>query len=87
MNNPEIEQIKKLTFYDKLLEVEKTSLVALIEIILEQREKKLIEKVDKILTIDVNPSNDDQREWYRGLGREEAQREMRDKALSIIKKQ
>lgn len=42
------------------------------------------EEVDRKLVIDVNPSRDDQRDWYRGLGREEAQREMRDKILSIF---
>ena len=32
----------------------------------------------------MNPSNEDQRAWYRGLGREEAQREMREKILKKL---
>ena len=31
------------------------------------------------LIIPVNPSNDDQRDWYRGLGKEEQAREIREK--------
>jgi hypothetical protein len=44
----------------------------------------VVGEIEKILIIDVNPSSDDQRTWYRGLGREEAQREMREKVITSL---
>ena len=46
--------------------------------------KIVVGEVENLLVVDINPSNDDQRIWYRGLGREEAQREMRDKVMRLL---
>lgn len=60
-------------------EIEKARQEERIETLREVREK-----IEKIMTIEINPSNDDQRQWYRGLGKEEAQRESRSKVLYLI---
>ena len=44
-----------------------------------------VKKVLDVITIPVNSSNDDQRIWYRGLGREEQAEEDRRKVKSILK--
>lgn len=55
-----------------------------IDLAVAKREKEIVERIDKVLVIEINPSNDDQRSWYRGLGREEAQREVREKVINLI---
>lgn len=50
---------------------------------LSQRERTVREEILNLVTIPINPSNDDQREWYRGLGREEEARAIREKIQAL----
>jgi hypothetical protein len=55
-----------------------------IDMAVAKERERLVEKLKENLIVEINPSNEDQRDWYRGLGREEAQREMREKAIRLI---